>query len=106
MDTSFGKMPVGSVLTNHCGLMPPEFSIYSNLPDLKNAIQYKCNILYFYFKRPTALFLIYCSSKNDYKFKFIHWLNVTSDQTKFIEASTRVQAKDPVWFKHLGSIAL
>ena len=35
INTSSGTMPVGSVLSNQCGLIPPDFNIYCNLPDLK-----------------------------------------------------------------------
>ena len=52
INTSFGTMPVGSVLSNQCGLIPPDFNIYCNLPDPKNVIKYMCSILYFHLKRP------------------------------------------------------
>ena len=32
LETKFGMMPVGSVLSNQCSLIPAYFSIYSNLP--------------------------------------------------------------------------
>ena len=35
INTRFGTMPVGSVLSNQCRLIPPHFNIYCNLPDLK-----------------------------------------------------------------------
>ena len=41
INTSFGTMPVGSVLSNQCGMIPPVFNIYCNLPDPK-----KCNQTY------------------------------------------------------------
>ena len=31
--TSFRAMPVGLMLSNRCGLLPPDFNIYCNLPD-------------------------------------------------------------------------
>ena len=39
INTSFGTMPVGSVLSNQCGLIPPDFNIYCNVQDPKK----KCN---------------------------------------------------------------
>ena len=35
INTSFGTMPVGSALSNQCGLIPPDFNIYCNLQDPK-----------------------------------------------------------------------
>ena len=34
--TSFGMMPVGSVLRNQCSLMPPDFQVYSTLTKPKH----------------------------------------------------------------------
>ena len=34
-ETSFETMPVGSALSNQCGLIPPDFNIYCNLQDPK-----------------------------------------------------------------------
>ena len=48
INTSFGTMPVGSVLSNQCELILPDFNIYCNLPDPKNVIKYMCSILYFH----------------------------------------------------------
>ena len=50
--TSFGTMPVGSMLSNQCGLIPPDFNTCCNLPDPKIVIKYMCSILYFHLKRP------------------------------------------------------
>ena len=57
INTSFGTMPVGSVLSNHCWLIPPDLNIYCNLPDPKNVIKHMCSILYFHLKRPMTDFL-------------------------------------------------
>ena len=57
INTSFGTMPVGSVLSNQCWLIPPDLNIYCNLPDPKNVIKHMCSILYFHLKRPMTDFL-------------------------------------------------
>lgn len=102
INPSFGTMPVGLVLSNQCGLIPPNFNIYCDLPDpKKNIIKYMYSILYFHFKRPKDRLSQYIIGlKDDQKFKFIHVLKVTSSKTEFIEASTQEQGNDPAWFKH------
>ena len=58
INTSFGTMPVGSVLSNQCGLIPPHLNIYCNLPDFKkNVMKDMCRILYFHSKIPMTDFL-------------------------------------------------
>ena len=57
INTSFGTMPVGSVLSNQCWLIPPDLNIYCNLPDPKNVIKHMCSILYFHLKRSMTDFL-------------------------------------------------
>ena len=51
INTSFGIMPVGSVLSNQCVSIPPDFNIYCSLPDPK-----KCNQVYVHLKRPRTDF--------------------------------------------------
>ena len=98
--TKIGTMPVGLVLSNQCGLIPPGFNIYCNLPDPK-----KCNQIYvqypsFPFKETKDRFSQYIVDlKDDQKFKFIYRLKVTSSEIEFIEASTREQANYPASFK-------
>ena len=101
INTSFGAMPVGSVLSNQCRLIPPDFNIYCNLADPK-----KCNQIYveyslFPFKETNDKLSQYIVDlKDDQKFKLIYGLKVTSSENEFSEASTREQANDPAGFKH------
>ena len=101
INTSFGTMPVGSVLSNQCGLTPSDFNIYCNLPDPK-----KCNQTYVQYplfplkETNDRLSQYIIDLKDDQKFKFIHGLKVTSSEIEFIEASTQEQANDPAWFKY------
>ena len=101
INTRFGTMPVGSVLSNHCGLIPPDFNIYYNLADQK-----KCNQIYvqyslFPFKETNDKLSQYIIDlKDDQKFQFIYGLKVTSSEIEFSEASTREQANDPAGFRH------
>ena len=90
INTSFGTMPVGSVLSNQCGLIPPDFNIYCNLPDPKNCNQTYVQYPLFPFKETNDRLSQYIVDlKDDQKFKFIHELKVTSSEIDFIEANTR-----------------
>ena len=101
INTSFGIMSVGSVLSNQCGLIPPDFSIYCNLLDLQKCNQTFVQYPLFPFKETNDSLPKYIVDlKDGQKFKFIHGLKVTSSEINFIEASTREQANNPVWFKH------
>ena len=101
INTSFGTMPVGSVLSNQCGLIPPDFNIYCNLPDPKNCNQTYVQYPLFPFKETNDRLSQYIVDlKDDQKFKFIHGLKVTSSEIEFIEAVTREQFNDPAWFKY------
>ena len=33
IETKFGQSPLGSVLSNQCGLLPPRFNVYHNIDD-------------------------------------------------------------------------
>ena len=101
INTSSGTMPVGSVLSNQCGLIPSDFNVYCNLPDPK-----KCNQTYvqyplFPFKETNDRLSQYIVDlKDGQKFKFIHGLKKTSSEIEFIEASTGEQANNSAWLKH------
>ena len=101
INTSFGTVPVGSVLSNQCGLIAPDFNIYGNLPDPKNCYQTYVQYPLFPFKETNDRLSQYIIDlKDDQKFKFIHGLKVTSSEIEFIEVSTQEQANDPAWFKY------
>ena len=100
-ETKFGMMPVGSVLSYQCSLIPAEFNIYSNLPTVN-----ECDFNYLQF--PDFPF---SNTKNNIqsfidKIKDASKLSILSkpklDNNKVIsiESSTRNQTNDPEWFKH------
>ena len=103
INTSFGTMPVGSVLSNQCGLIPPDFNINCNLPNGKKSNQIYVQYPLFPFKgTKNSLSQYIVDLKDDQKFKFIRQLKVTSSEIEFTEASTREQANDLAWFKYRG----
>ena len=89
INTRFWTMSFGSVLSNQCVLIPPDFSIYCNLPDLKKCNQTYLHYPLFPFKKTNDRLSQYIVDlRDDHKFKFIHGLKVTSSEIEFIEAST------------------
>ena len=101
LETKFGMMPVGSVLSYQCSLIPADFNIYSNLPTVN-----ECDFNYlqfpdFPFSNTKNNIQSYTDKiKDASKMSILNKLKLNNDEVISIESSTRNQANDPEWFKH------
>ena len=101
LETKFGMVPVGSVLSYQCSLIPADFNIYSNLPTV-----YECDFNYLQFPdfpfSNTKNNIQSCIDKikDASKMSILNKLRLNNDEVISVESSTRNQANDPEWSKH------
>ena len=89
-------MPVGSVLSYQCSLIPANFNIYSNFPTVNegdfNYLQFPdfpCS------NTKNNIQLYIHKIKDASKTSILNKLKINNDEVISIEASTRNQANDP-----------
>ena len=101
LETKFGMMSVGSVLSYQCCLIPADFNIYSNLHTVN---EYDFNYLQFPdfpFSNTKNNIQSYIDKiKDASKMSILDKLKLNNDEVISIESSTRNQANEPEWFKH------
>lgn len=96
--TQFGEMPLGSVLSVHSSLIPPDFNVHcsSDLPAslLSEFYSYPP----FPFVEAENVMATYLMSILPKKRKFVDSLKISKEDVHRIEQSTRMQVDVPEWF--------
>ncbi|XP_066925269.1 uncharacterized protein [Clytia hemisphaerica] len=103
-DTTFGRVPVGSLLSYQCPLMPPDFNVYCSIERIP--CDFDVNFLYPKFpfheipNKMSEWEHTYVHSIEMKKIELLEKLKSSAKDTRKIEESTREQASDPNWFKY------
>ena len=99
--TQFGKVPVGSVLSNQCPSIPSDFKVYCNI-DTSRETELTMHIY------PTFPFVLEEDDISEYlrtlssqtKIDFIEKLKISKHDVNVIERDTIEQANNPDWFMY------
>ena len=101
LETKFGMMPVASVLSYQCSLIPADFNIYFNLPTVNEC---EFNFLQFpdfpFINSKNSIQSYIDKIKDASKKSILNKLNSNNEEVISIESSNGNQANDPEWFKH------
>ena len=98
IDTQFGEMPLGSLLSIHLPLIPPDFNIHCST-------NLSVNTAFEFYTYPPFPINNNENKINSYlenismeKIQFLEKLKITKDDVDKIEQRTRLQADEPEWF--------
>ena len=100
-ETRFGKVPLGSVLSVQCLLLPASFNVYCNIKQCDTSQQFAF-IDYPSFPLIENPEIINNNLKNvsdDKKLKILNDLKITRGDVSLIEERTRDQSENQHWFK-------
>ena len=100
IETQFGKMPVGSLLSIQCALISPDFSVYCNA---KLDINIPSPIA-IYPQLPLATnsckIATHLEGLSQEQLAYVSPLRITHHQVHDIEQKSKEQAKSPEWFSY------
>lgn len=103
-DTSFGRLPSGSILSYQCPLMPPDFNVYCSFS--REIFEFDVNFHYPKFpfqvigNKISTYEQLYVHTPEIKKVQLLHKLKQSATSTCTIEEKTREQANDPNWFEY------
>ena len=101
IDSRFGSVPLGSVLSNQCPLLSPGYKVYCNIPSVNvNHISYESFPSFPLVENKIIINQYIANVTEPSQLAILLNLKVNNDTIKSIEETTRDQANSSQWHQH------